>query len=145
MASWWNNLRRQGAIARVAMVVAATVVVLALVSPVAGYLRGATSVAAASVAAVLCLLGAIGAMLAGELLRQPDRMLAAVGLGMALRMAVPLGLGLTIHLHGGPLAKAGLLYYLLIFYPVTLAVETWLTLPRIEPGAKAASACGAKI
>ncbi len=48
---------------------------------------------------------------------------------MAMRMGIPLGAGLLVHLQNGALAAAGLLYCLAAFYPVTLAVETALSLP----------------
>ena len=48
-------------------------------------------------------------------------------------MGIPFGVGLAIHLGGGPLANAGFLYYLLVFYPVTLAAETGLSLPSTRP------------
>jgi len=55
---------------------------------------------------------------------------------MAARMGIPLAFALACHLRGGLLADAGLLYYLLLFYPVTLGVETaWLL-----PGRSAAAA-----
>ncbi len=50
--------------------------------------------------------------------------------GMLPRMAIPLGFAIPLHIHGGPLAEAGLLVYLVVFYPVTLAAETALCLPR---------------
>ena len=36
------------------------------------------------------------------------------------------------HLRGGVLAEAGVLVYLLVFYPVTLGVETTLSLASVE-------------
>jgi len=68
-------------------------------------------------------------LLAGHVLRGPQRALAALVIGIFARMGVPLGFGLAIHLNNGPLAQAGLLYYLLAFYPVTLAIDP--TLSRI--------------
>jgi hypothetical protein len=67
--------------------------------------------------------------MASHLLRGPKHALAALLAGMAARMGIPLAFGLAIHLQGGPLAEAGLLYYLLVFYPVALAAETALSLP----------------
>lgn len=39
-------------------------------------------------------------------------------------MGVALAAALTVQLVGGPLAEAGFVYYLLMFYSVTLAAET---------------------
>ncbi len=58
-----------------------------------------------------------------------DRVLVGFLLGIVARMLLPLGVGLAGHLLGGPLAEGGLLYYLLMFYPVALSVETALSLP----------------
>jgi len=111
------------------MLVLAVLVALVPVGPVAVCIGGGVALAAAAVAAVFCLAGASIALLVSHLLRGPKRALAALLAGMAARMGIPLAFGLAIHLQGGPLAEAGLLYYLLVFYPVTLAAETALSLP----------------
>ena len=111
------------------MLALAVLLVLVPVGLVAMFLGGGRALAAAVVAAVFCLVGATIALMASHLLRGPKNALAALLAGMAARMGVPLAFGLAIHLQGGPLAKAGLLYYLLIFYPITLATETALSLP----------------
>ena len=116
------------------MLALAVLVVLALVGPVAVCIGGGMALAAAVVAAVFCLTGATIALLASHVLRGSKHALAALLAGMAARMGVPLAFGLAIHLQGGPLAEAGLLYYLLAFYPITLAAETALSLPpRRQP------------
>ena len=48
---------------------------------------------------------------------------------MFARMGVPLICGLVLQLRGGMLAQAGVLFYLAAFYPVTLTLETALSLP----------------
>ena len=55
----------------------------------------------------------------------------------AARMGIPLLPVLLIHLQGGRLAEGGLLYYLLIFYPITLAVEIAISLPDRRRQARA--------
>ena len=47
-------------------------------------------------------------------------------LGMSPRMGIPLAAFLVVHVKGGPLAENGFVYYILTFYLVTLAVETFL-------------------
>jgi len=101
----------------------------ALVAPVAGFCSGSAGLWAAAAAAVLCLAGAGLALVLSHALREPKHALYGMLLGMAARMGVPLAVGLPCHLHGGALAQAGLLYYLLVFYPVTLGVETASSLP----------------
>jgi len=49
---------------------------------------------------------------------------------MLIRMGIPLAAALLVFLRGGPLADAGFLYYLVLFYPVTLTAETFLLLPK---------------
>ncbi len=80
-------------------------------------------------AALVCYAGAVLALGTNAILHQPEHALLALLLGMMARMGIPFGLGLAVHLQGGPLAKAGLLYYLLVFYPITLTTETILSLP----------------
>ena len=48
-------------------------------------------------------------------------------------MGIPLVGALVFHLQGGVLAEAGLLVYLVVFYPVSLGVETYLSLPPTGP------------
>ena len=47
-----------------------------------------------------------------------------------VRMAVPLGCALVIFWSRGPLFDAGLLVYLIGFYLVALAADTWLAVVR---------------
>ena len=129
MANRLTALRRQGVGTRTAVLAVVVLVVWAVVAGLAGRLSGAMAVAAASVAAGLCLAGALAALLTAHWLRDPKLVLHAVLAGMATRMGIPLATGLAIHFRGGALADAGVLYYLLVFYPVTLGVETFLSLP----------------
>jgi hypothetical protein len=81
----------------------------------------------------VCLLAAWMALYSSEPLRRPQQMLTLVIVGMMIRMGIPLIAALAIFYLGGPLADAGFLYYLIVFYPVTLTVETLLSLPAREP------------
>jgi hypothetical protein len=130
MITWLHNLRRRGTAIRAMVLGIVVVVVFVLIGPVAGGLGGCVALAAAALAAALCLTGAIVALVASHLLQGPHHAMAGMLTGMAARMGIPLAFGLTIHLHGGSLAEAGLLNYLMVFYPVTLAVETFLVLPE---------------
>jgi len=93
-------------------------------------------VGAAAAAAGICLLGAVLALVVSHLLRGPKAVLYGMLMAMALRMGIPLVSALALHLQNGALAKAGVLYYFLVFYPVTLAVETVLSLPKTTPPAR---------
>lgn len=128
-----ERLQRGGFLLQWAVLGLAVAVAFALVGPVAWYLAGPLGLTAAAVAAGLCLVGATVALLSVHLFRGPSVAVAGVLLGMAARMVIPLGGGFVLHTHGGPLAEAGLLYYLLVFYPITLALETWLSLPETKP------------
>jgi hypothetical protein len=98
-------------------------------APVAGWLGGWLGLAAAAAAAGFCLAGAAVALLAAYWLRGPKYALHGMLIGMGARMGIPLAAGLVCYLLASPLAEAGLLYYLLVFYPLTLGVETYLSLP----------------
>ena len=118
---------------KIAALVIATAIAFASASPAVFRLQGADGLRAAALAATLCLLGATLALAIGQLSADQRFIMPALCLGTALRMGIPLITVFSIHLHGGPLAEAGLIYYLLVFYPVTLLVETALSLPGLSP------------
>jgi hypothetical protein len=132
MRRWFSSLQRAGLGIQSAVLVGAMLLAYALVAPVAGSLNGAVGLAAAAVAAGLCLVGAGSALFVCRLFRGQRHALHAVWIGMLLRMGVPLFSALFLQFQAGPLAKAGLLIYLIVFYPVALWVETLLTLPSDE-------------
>lgn len=134
MNSWFEQLRNRGVAVKTAVLAIVVLVVFMVAAPVVFHISGTTGVTAAGLAATACLLGAAIALLAGQRVQGPEHALAALLVGMIARMGVPLIIGLVTHLRGGPLAEAGLLYYLLIFYPVTLTIEVALTL-RQRPSA----------
>jgi len=112
-----------------------TLVVLGLYVLVAGIawsLSGATGVAAAALAAACCWLGAAAALIVGGIAQQQGHILLALLLGIFLRVGIPLAVAAVFHFRGGSLAEAGLLYYFLVFYPLTLTVETTLSLPPVS-------------
>lgn len=135
-----ERLQRGGLLLQSSVLGLVVAVAYGLVAPVAGYLAGGVALAAAAVAAAFCLGGAAVALLMAHLFRGPNAALAGVVLGMGARMVIPLGGGFACHSHGGPLAEAGLLYYLLVFYPITLALETWLSLPETKPAGQRSGA-----
>jgi hypothetical protein len=129
MFAWFRVLRNRGVAAQAAMLGFGPLLLLVLMGPPIAYWGGTFALAAAVLAAILCWTGAAASLVIANRLRRPNQLLAALYLGMILRIGIPLGFGLTVHLLGGPLAQAGTLYYVLIFYPVTLLVETALKLP----------------
>jgi hypothetical protein len=114
------------------MLGAIVLAVFAATAPVAIRLGGSVALAAAAIAAVLCLTGAAAALMIVDRFRTPSSALAALWVGMTVRTGVPFAVGMAIHLHGGPLAQAGLLWYLLLFYLTVLAVGTILSLPATK-------------
>jgi hypothetical protein len=129
MVTWLCNLRNRGVVLRATILGAVVVATLLATAPVAIRLGGSVALAAATIAALLCLAGAAAALLVVDRFRAPNSALAALWISMIIRTGGPFAVGLIVHLHGGPLAQAGLLCYLLVFYPIVLAVGTILALP----------------
>lgn len=104
-----------------------------IVSPVAWYLSGRWGLAAAVAAASLCwvgaVLGATTGVIVGRWIKGPARPLYEFLVGMLFRMGVPIGGAVVAHIMGGPLRDAGMLYYVMGLYLISLAVETLFSLP----------------
>jgi hypothetical protein len=104
-----------------------------LVLPLAYSVGGATGTGAALVAVVLCLIGGELGLLIAAAFRGPAAAMHGLMLGLLARMAMPLLVGATLHVKVPALADAGMVFYLIAFYMVGLACETWLILSTIEP------------
>ena len=65
-----------------------------------------------------------------EPFRKQGLVVPMVLVATAVRLAIPLGTAVVVVFRGGPLSNAGFLIYLIVFYLVTLAVETAFTLPQ---------------
>ena len=124
------QIARLGLAARCGLVTLAVAIALAIAGALAFRLHEGAGVAAAGVAAGVCLLGSIAALTVSQFLQGPEAALRRVLASMALRMFVPLAFCLVVAALGGPLAEAGCVYYVLVFYLVTLAVDTVLALPH---------------
>ena len=124
------RLQSLGLGARAGLLILVVVMTYALVAPLAWWLGAWLGLAAAAVAAGVCLVGALIALIISNLFRDPIVALYGMLVSMVPRMGFPLGSALLLHQTGGPLAEAGAIYYLLGFYPVTLATETTLSLPQ---------------
>jgi len=125
----WRSMRRQSFFLRAAMLVGLEAVFLAAMAPFLWYFGPAACLAAAGLAAGLCMAGALLSLWIHYIFPDPKSVLISTLLGMAVNMGVPLAFGIFIHLYGGPLSEAGFLYYLVFFYLLTLAMKTMLTLP----------------
>lgn len=116
-----------------ALAIVAGVFVAAL-CPVGWRIAGPCGCQAAAIAGGLCYFGAVMALAVTKIFARipgPQAFVTGFGLSMALRLGIPLGIGIPLHLSGGSLAEGGILYYLLVFYPITLAGETVLSLPSL--------------
>jgi hypothetical protein len=124
---------------RAAVLAIAVVLVFLIVAPLIAYLGGPASLVAAAVAAGVCLAGAAFGLVADGFRRDPADVVRPLLLSMAARMGLPLACGLAVQLRGGPLAEAGFLYYLVVFYLITLAVATTQTLSERRSDAPSAA------
>jgi len=125
-------VRTKSFVVRALMLAIFEAALLALLAPFLWYFGAGASFAAAGLAAGLCTAGALLSFWIQYIFRDPKSALIGVLSGMAINMAVPLLFGVVIHLRGGPLSQAGFLYYLLLFYLLTLAVKTMFTLQLLH-------------
>jgi hypothetical protein len=93
---------------------------------------GAMGLAAMSLAAGVCLASAGAALLLSHSLRDPASGVAGVLLPMMVRTGLPLLLAIIIRIRGQGLVEAGLVYYLVGFYLLALAVEIPMSLPSLQ-------------
>jgi hypothetical protein len=93
---------------------------------------GSLGLAAATLAATVCLAASSLSLLLAGLLRGPELAQVSILAGMFLRMGLPLALVVVSVWRGGPLTEAGVVYYTLGFYLLTLVVETVLSLSLVE-------------
>ncbi len=138
-ASWLASLGRRGTAARCALLTAAVLALAMLLAPLAYSLGGRLGILAMAASAATCYAGSLAALLLSDLLRKtgnsPALALQAMLLGMLIRMAAPLGLALWVHSRSTVLSAAGFLYYLVVFYFATLAVDTALVVQAIPRSA----------
>ena len=117
---------------RLSILLAASLAAAVAAAPLAAYLRGGEGLVAAFVAMAVCLVAGGLATMVTTLPWPREFLLYRVVLGMFLRMSLPLFVMIPVYIHGGLLVEGGLVYYLLFFYLVTLAVETTLDVLQIN-------------
>lgn len=86
---------------------------------------------AAAAAWVTCAGAGLLAWWLARLLSDPQQVLLQVLAAMAVRTGIPLAVCMGVYFRPGAWARAGFVYYLLIFYFVTLVVETWMLVAGI--------------
>jgi len=131
-SAYWDRLRSAGFFARVGLLAAVPVTLLAVTLPIAWSLSGTPGIAAAAIAAGVCLAGAVPALAAVYYLRGEKGALYGLLLAITFRMGIPLAFAMSPLFREGLLASVGIINYLLCFYMVTLAVETVLSLPALR-------------
>ena len=124
------SLASRGPAARVGLFVAVMLVMSAVAAPLGFAISGRDGIGCVILAAGVCTIAGVAALLLHELFQHPRLLLADVLAGLLLRMGVPLVVCMAVHLQGGPLADAGFGIYVMAFYFGSLLVGTALTLPR---------------
>jgi hypothetical protein len=100
-------------------------------APIAYAFRGVAGATAVALAALVCALASSVAAVAGNLISKRGHVLAATLLPMLLRMALPLAFCTVVQFRRhGPLVDNGLALYVVGFYMLTLATDTWLSVGR---------------
>lgn len=112
---------------------AGCILLIALVlAPFAAGRSGANGLAGVAAAAGICLVTGLAAEGVATLLAGRVSTLVGMLLGMAIRMVPPLGACVFLAAQGSQGRHyLPFIVYLLAFYFVTLALETWLTVERI--------------
>jgi hypothetical protein len=110
--------------------VAITALAYAIIAPLAYHLHGYDGLRAAGVACLVCLVGAVVALFVSDAFQNEKFAFAGVLVGTAARMVLPMLTCGAVCWRGGPLAEAGMAFYLVVFYMIILAVETWVAVGR---------------
>jgi hypothetical protein len=124
-----------------AAVLSAVVVVAAGITLPLGWLftRDRAGVVAGLTAAAVCWFAALLALGIGQWLRAAGHLLAFLTATTTIRMGIPLlAVAATIFFRC-PLDATDFLYYLIVFYPITLAAEIVLILPGRAGGSGSAN------
>lgn len=85
------------------------------------------------IAAVVCWLGAVLAFITAKRSADPHQAVSAVYTAMFFRAAVPLVVGFALIQIFPQLASAGLMIYIVPFYLLTLASETYFAAGELRP------------
>ncbi len=85
------------------------------------------------IAAVVCWLGAVAAFIATKRTTDPHRTVAGVYTGMFFRASIPLVVGIVLTQVFPQLVTMGLLSFIVPFYLLTLASETYFAVGELRP------------
>ena len=103
------------------------------------FTRSLSGAIAGGAAASICWLAALLAMAAGERLRATGQIMAFLVAATAIRTGIPLLAALAAIFLGRPLDVGSFLYYLIVFYGISLVAEIALILPGREGGSSSAN------
>ncbi len=115
---------------------AVVLVAIPLAALLATQWRGSSTWTATLVAAGVCWLGAMVSLVVAYQGRQHGAAMLGMMLSMLVRMAIPLAIALLVVTSHSTLAEGGLLGQLLIFYLLTLTVETLLSVSLVKGATK---------
>ncbi len=129
----WTSKLSSGRLApNSAVLASALILVLMLTLPVAYWLQGVRGLIECSVASLLCLLPSLLALAVSHRFLGTPHAMGAILSGMALRSMPPLLVCLVLALKTTGLEKMHFVSYLLLFYMVALAVETFLSVTMLN-------------
>jgi hypothetical protein len=135
-ASNETNSARSASLPRAcAILAAALLLLLPLIAAYGYFASGTVGILAAMVAFGICLVPGILALCVTAISQKLNQGVQGILGAMGIRMGAPLAALLVLPKLGGPLIAAGVIGMTLVFYLVTLVVETWLSL-RFIPVAK---------
>ena len=123
------RLQRAGLATQSMTLAAAALASVVPAAVVAALIGGKKGVVTAAAAGTVCLAAAEAGLMVGHLLRDVKPGFVGFTAGMLPRMGIPLAVGVLLHARSHPVAEAGFLLYVLVLYPVVLAVETLMSLP----------------
>jgi hypothetical protein len=103
-----------------------------IVAPLAWMFSGSMGVAASTLAAAICLIGGIVGMSVAAWPNASTQVITQSLVPMMIRMGIALGACMAISLRRGPLFQSGFVYYLLLFYLLSLGPETALMLRGLK-------------
>jgi hypothetical protein len=124
-------LARLGLVAQSLFVAAALAGALLLLAPLAYAISGPFGLQVELLAALLCWMGALFSLSISAFIRGGVSVMNRMVLGMTARAMMPLVLGVGLHMKDASLAGAGLIFYVLVFYMVTLTADTALLLSQV--------------
>jgi hypothetical protein len=131
-----SNTARASFLRSVLLLGGCVTLVALLIAPFAAGKSGSAGIAGLAVAAAICLFAGWIAELLAFMLHGFAMPLALMLLGMAVRMLPPLGICVALAAQRvSGREHLAFIVYLLAFYLVTLALETWLTVGRVASAA----------